>query len=240
MIGLNGLKREAKVSQDKYGKKKLGQTVMSTVYFFENSLPNTIALKDCGFPLNKPIDESFSALYGHIGKQAGFMLAKAYADKHRLQYTIIDFNVQFDNPIDTVPVGLEQLKNEELVSLKRLPKNEIAELFNLYIGQQDQDDKKAYMKLVEHPELLSNFINHPDYENLKLVIYPAITAIGEQPLTIGSIPHRHWDVITSAECRLHPNTKVTLESPIVTDKVISEEKLQNTPSDRQGNTNKLR
>lgn len=229
-----------KLNLDKDGKKKLGQTVMSTVYFFENTLPSIIALKDCGFPLNKPIDDSLSALYGHIGKQAGFMLAKAYADKHRLQYTIIDFNVQFDNPIDTVPVGLEQLKNAELVSLKRLPKNEITQLYNLYVNSQAQEEKKAYMKLVENPELLSKFINHPDYENLKLVIYPGITAVGDQPLTIGSIPHRHWDVITSAECRLHPNTKVTLENPVANNRVMSNERLDNTLSDRKINSHKQR
>ncbi|ENV52065.1 hypothetical protein L292_1667 [Acinetobacter junii CIP 107470 = MTCC 11364] len=198
-------------------KKEKGETVMSTVFFFEGSLPKTINLKDCGFPLTKPIDDSFPALYGHIGKQAGFIAAKEYADKHRLQFTIIDFTIKFDTPVDTVPVKLEELHNVEIVSLKRLPRNEIVQLYDKYINDEQQhelkDNKKAYIKMVENPELLSSVINHDDFKDLKLMIYPAKTAISDNPLTIGTIPNRHWDVITSAVCRLHPNTQVSLEPP---------------------------
>lgn len=233
------------MSNKSSGSKKItGQTVMSTVYFFEKNLPKTIALKDCGLPLVQPIEGCFSALYGHIGRQAGFMAAKVYADKHRLNYTIIDFNVQFDKAVNTVPVGLEQLKHEELVALQRLPNAVLSKLFESYINDHhdDQHMLKSYELLVQRPELLAGFINHEDYENLKLVIYPGVTAINEKPLTIGSIPFRHWDVITSAECRLHPTTKVTLESPAPQLQASNEATHNDSESltNRAGTNNRLR
>lgn len=204
-----------KLKIEKFNKKKLGQTAMSTVYFFKGSLPDNIALKDCGFPLKCPIENSFSALYGNISKRIGVKLAKEYADMHGLNFTSIDFNFQFDNQIDTAPSSLEQLKNAELISLKRLSKKEIAELYKLYVNPQDISKKNVYSKLIENPDLLSKFINHPDYGKLKLVICPGVTSIGELPLTLGSIPYRYWHHITSARCSLHPNTKITLQKPII-------------------------
>lgn len=203
-------------SESNRNRKEKGEIAMSTVLFFEGTLPKKINLKDCGFPLEKPIEDSFQALYGHIGKQAGFMAAKNYADQHKLQFTIIDLKVRFDEAVNTVPVALDKLSNEEIISLKRLPRNEIAQLYEKYIGD-NSDEKKAYTDLVKHPELLSSVINHNDFKDLKLMIYPAMTAVSNNPLVIGTIPHRHWDIINSAVCRLHPHTQVSLESPIKND-----------------------
>ena len=193
--------------------KKKGEAELSVIFFFKGSLPDTINLKDCAFPFRTPIENCFPALYGNISKRNGILAANEYADKHQLNFTVIDFRISLEDAVDTTPKNKKEFFHSEVISLNRLSRNKIFQLYDDYIDDNSKKilkNKTAYLDLIEKPELLTHLINHQDFEKLKLLIYMAKTAISETPLTIGYIPYKNWDVITSAACRLHPNIKVNI------------------------------
>ncbi len=97
---------------------------LATVYFYEGPTPpRVIALKDCGLPTKSPWNGAFPTLYGYQSKQEGFTAARAYADKNRLQHTIIDILVKLDqkkNPLMTKP---EDLAQHDFISFQRLSRS---------------------------------------------------------------------------------------------------------------------
>lgn len=191
--------------------KRKGEVELSSIFFFKDTLQSTINLKDCAFPFRTSIENCFPALYGNLSKKTGILAVKEYADRHQLNFTIIDFIISLEEAVDTRPKNEKELFYSEIISLNRLSKSTISQLYDDYIDNSSQKklkNKTAYLALVEKPELLTDLINHQDFENLKLLICQAKTAISDKCLTIGYIPNRKWNMIKSPVCRLHPNIKV--------------------------------
>ncbi|KNH06022.1 hypothetical protein BRCH_03988 [Candidatus Burkholderia brachyanthoides] len=156
------------------------------------------------------------------------MAARAYADKNRLQYTIIDILVKLDhkqNPLMTKP---EDRAQHDFISFQRLSRSTVDELQGVLRRQYEQqgidttnlDLSKPHLLIMQQPELIAAVMNDPDWEHMKVVTYPAKTSISEKPLNIGAIPFRHWDSIQQATCRLNPNIYITLDPPGQRDKDV--------------------
>lgn len=72
---------------------------------------------------------------------------------------------------------------------------------------------KPHLLLQQRPDLVSSLIEAPGWEHMKVIAYPAKLTISEKPLTVGIVPHSHWDSIKEASCRLNPGIRITLEPP---------------------------
>lgn len=194
---------------------------LSTVYFYEGTAPRVIALKDCGLPMKSPVPGAFSALYGYQSKQEGFMAARAYADKNRLQFTVIDLLVKLDQKQNPLMMKPEDLPQHDFITFQRLSRSMTDELGGILKQQLERergdtsalDPSKPHLLLMQRPDLIAAVINEPGWEHMKVVTYPAKIALSEKPLNVGTVPFRHWDSIQKATCRLNPNIQITLDPP---------------------------
>ena len=194
---------------------------LSSVYFYEGTAPREIALRDCGLPTKSPVPGAFSALYGYQSKQEGFMAARAHADRERLQFTVIDFLVALEhkqNPLMMKPADLAQ---HDFIAFQRLSRSMMDQLQEILKKRLEQEGiepgpaelAKPQLLIMQRPELITSVLDEPGWEHLKVVAYPAKLAISEKPLTVGTVPYRHWDAIQEATCRLNPNIRITLDPP---------------------------
>lgn len=194
---------------------------LSSVYFYSGPQPRSIALKDCGIPLTAPIPGAFPSLYGYQSKQDGFMAARAYADKNRLQFTVVDFLVQLEHKQNPLMMKPDDIKNHDFVSFARMSRSMMDDLQELLkdrlaaegITPGKAELAKPHLLLQQRPELVTSLMESPDWEHMKVIAYPAKTTISERPLYVGVLPHTHWDSIKEATCRLNPNMRITLEPP---------------------------
>ena len=116
---------------------------------------DTINLKDCAFPFRTPIENCFPALYGNISKRNGVLAANEYADKHQLNFTIIDFRISLEDAVDTTPKNKKEFFHSEVISLNRLSRNKIFQLYDDYIddnSKKNLKNKTAYLDLIEKPD----------------------------------------------------------------------------------------
>ena len=194
---------------------------LSSVYFYAGPAPRAIALKDCGALLNGQPGDVFPALYGYQSKQDGFMAARAYADKNRLHFTVIDFLVELDHKQNPLMMKPEDLANHDFVSFARMSRSMMDDLQDLLrerlvcegLTPTKTELAKPHLLLQQRPELLSTLTAAPDWEHMKVIAYPAKVAFSEKPLTVGVLPHKHWSAIKEATCRLNPGIRITLEPP---------------------------
>jgi hypothetical protein len=150
----------------------------------------------------------FCALYGRKSKQDGFMAAHAYAERHGLEFTVIDLSVGLSMPINPEKMTAEELGHHDFLPLTQA-KNEVWDQVGAAIG----DDGDGRTMLRESPALISKFLDGAAGLHLGLVAFDSKPAIASQTLVVGLVPHRNWRKITSAICRLDPATMVTLERP---------------------------
>lgn len=196
---------------------------LSTVYFYEGQIPRTISLKDCGLAMHAPVPGTLAALYGYQSKQEGFMAARAFADQRRLQFTVIDFLVRLDHPINSGLMKPSELTQHDFISFLRMSRgmlNELQEILEEHGGAAAGDDAaKPHVLIMQRPELLVDVINHPDLRHFKVIAHPAKPVFSERPLTVGTVPFAQWGAIQEATCRLNPTTRITLERPGVDDRL---------------------
>lgn len=198
-------------------------TELSTVFFYEESAPRVIALKDCTLPIPVAMDRAISAFFGQQGKQAGFMAARAYADKHRLQYTIIDFVVKLDHKQNPLWMKPDDLSQHDFLSLSRAARGlrdvlgELLEAQAMHNGMGAQDQALStsdpLLFLRQHPEFMPYIMDHPEWQHLKVITYAAQLDSYEKPINIGVIPFRHWGAVDDAACRFDPTIRITLDLP---------------------------
>lgn len=201
-------------------------TELSTVYFYEGSAPRVIALKDAGLQMRSPIPGAFSAIYGYQSKQEGFMAARAYADRHRLQFTVIDFLVRLDHKANPLMMKPEHLPQHDFIAFTRIARDMTDKLQEILARRLEKDGldvgqvdlSKPQQVLAQRPELITSLLDEPGWEHLKVIVYPAKVAMSEKPLAVGTVPFRHWDAIQEATCRLNPNIQITLDPPATQDK----------------------
>jgi len=191
---------------------------LSTVYFYTGSLPNSLSLKDCGLALPRKMPGVICGLYGRQSKQDGFMAANAYARKHQLEFTVIDFMVRLDFAINPGKMKPEDLPHHDFLSLNQVRRQTWESIaFALDDGAApnaaggiDEDGKKL---LLTRPDLIVQLCDLPEYQHFRVVAFDSKPAIGEVALQVGAVPVRHWAAIESAVCRLNPTTQVKLEYP---------------------------
>lgn len=191
---------------------------LSTVYFYTGSLPNTLALKDCGLALPRKMPGLLCGLYGRQSKQEGFMAAHAYALQHKLEFTVIDFMVRLDSAINPGKMKPEDLPHHDFLSLNQVRRQTWESIaFALEEGGTSrasatiEDDGKKL--LLTRPDLIAQLCDLPDFQHFRVVAFDAKPVIGDQALQVGAVPVRHWGAIESAVCRLNPTTQVALEYP---------------------------
>lgn len=194
---------------------------LSSIYFFEGVAPRVIALKDCNLPTKSPAPGVFSALYGYQSKQEGFMAAHMYADKNRLQFTVIDFLVKLDKKQNPRMMKPEDLAQHDFITFGRISRSMMDQLRTILKDRLEREGEapgnaelsKPYLLISERAELITSVIDEPKWEHMKVIVYPAKLAISDKVLNVGTVPFRHWGAIQEATCRLNPNIRITLEPP---------------------------
>ena len=203
---------------------------LSTVHFYKGDLEPTIALKDMGLMLSADIPGTLSALYGHQSKQDGFMVAGKYADRHHLQFTVIDFLVRLDYRLNPGLMKPEQLMNHDFLNFQRASRamlDEIDSLLTEKLEGQVLDEKfvgKPDLLVLEKPELVAHLLSSASMAHVKVLVHAARTQFSERPLNVGTIAFSQWDAIQEATCRLNPGTRVSLERPGPIDKAVQIER----------------
>lgn len=191
---------------------------LSTVYFFTGSLPKKLSLRNCSLAMAQKTPGLICGLYGRQSKQEGFMAAHAYAERHKLEFTVIDFLVRLQSAINPVKMAVEDLPRHDFLSLNQLRKqtwDAIAFALASSDGGVNEDSLEEDGKkiLLSQPELISRLCEIPEYQHFRVLAFDGRPNFSEHPLQIGTVPVQHWDAIESAVCRLNPATQVTLEYP---------------------------
>jgi hypothetical protein len=194
---------------------------LSTLVFYKGELPRTLALKDWAMPLATPVPGAFTALYGYQSKQEGFVAAASYAKERQLQFTIIDFVVTLAHKPNVLKMQADTLPEHDFLNFTRMNRNMDEPVKQWMLAHPEVkadsaellDTLKPMHAATKHPSLISALLQHKSCQHLKVVAYPAMTALSSDPLNVGSVPLRHWGAIESAQCRLDPSVTVSLEMP---------------------------
>ncbi|AKU24735.1 hypothetical protein ACZ75_06745 [Massilia sp. NR 4-1] len=146
------------------------------------------------------------------------MVAHAYAQENKLEFTVIDFTVRLDFAINPGKMKPEDLPLHDFLSLNQVRRQTWESIaFALEDGGTsrasasiEEDGKKL---LLTRPDLIAQLCELPDYQHFRVLAFDAKPVISAQALQVGAVPVRHWAAIESAVCRLNPTTQVALEYP---------------------------
>lgn len=149
------------------------------------------------------------------------MAARAYADRNRLEFTVVDFLVELDQKQNPLMMRPDDVPNHDFISFARMSRSMMDHLQGLLQERLEQEGitptklelAKPHLLLQQRPDLVSSLIEAPGWEHMKVIAYPAKSTISDKPLTVGILPHAHWGAIKGASCRLNPGTLITLEQP---------------------------
>jgi len=194
---------------------------LSTVHFYKGQLGQTVALKDMGLTLSSAIPGALSALYGSQSKQDGFMAAGQYADRHHLEFTVIDFLVKLDSKPHPGIMKPDELIRHDFFAFQRSSRALLDEIDAILteklivdgIPLEERFVRKPHLLVIEKPELISALLSDATMDHLKVLVHGARTSFSDRPLNVGTVPFSKWDAIQEATCRLNPGTWVTLERP---------------------------
>lgn len=150
------------------------------------------------------------------------MAARAFADKNRLQFTVVDFLVELDQKQNPLMMRPDDVPNHDFISFARMSRSMMDHLQSILhdrlveegITPSKLELAKPHLLLQQRPDLVSSLIEAPGWEHMKVIAYPAKLTISDKPLTVGIVPHAHWGSIKEASCRLNPGIRITLEPPI--------------------------
>jgi hypothetical protein len=200
---------------------------LSTVHFYKGQLGPAVALKDMGLTLSADVPGTLSALYGHQSKQDGFMLAGQYADRHHLEFTVIDFLVKLDYKLNPGLMKPEELVHHDFLTFQRSSRPMLDEidamLTEKFAGHGVPLDGKfagkPHLLVIERPELVGALLSDAAMAHIKVLVHGARTSFSDRALNVGTIPFSQWDAIQNATCRLNPETRVTLDRPTLRDRM---------------------
>jgi len=194
---------------------------LSTVAFYEGRTPRSIALKDCSWPVASPPRTGLCGIYGSKSKPEAFMAARAHAERERLNFTVIDYVVALEQKPNPTVMKPPELSGHDFFSLLRMNATMGAQVAGWL--QSDSAIAKEHaamfetMKpehvLMQAPRLIDALARVPECRHVRLFAFPAMTAVGDQPLNLGFVPDVHWSAIQEATCRLDPTLHVTLDAP---------------------------
>jgi hypothetical protein len=167
---------------------------------------------------------AFPAFYGLRGKQDGFFAAQAYASAHNLKYTVIDILVTLEkqNPGLMKP---EQLKGFDFLNFSRASRPTSEQVSEWLLESKNARTRKSDVRvtlqekplriaLAEWPFLVDEIADLQPCRHMKVIAFPTMTSLSDQPISIGHVPHFHWDAIAQATCRLNPTVRITLNAPV--------------------------
>lgn len=209
---------------------------LSTVFFCEGPIPRAISLHDCALDLRARAPLAITALYGIQSKQEGFMAARDYAERNRLNFTVIDFLVATVSRVNPGKIKAAEFPDNDFLALHRLARNGSDEIASLLLaaGVAEADTKKPAEIFLERPQLLSLLLQQREMAHVKVVAFQARPIMCDHPLTVGAVPYAHWNAIVEATCRLNPTTRVTLDAPAPQDLP------KNAPAPRKKNVPRAR
>lgn len=192
---------------------------LSTVYFCPGPIPHSIALRDCGLVLPGGVP-GLTALYGNQSKQEGFMAARDFAEKNRLQFTVIDFLVGLEYKINPGLMKAVEFSQHDFLPFQRLSRTAMDEIADFLVGyaekkgvRPDLVGAKPNALLIERPDLLGALMSDPEFVHVKVISHQAKPSMSDRVLNVGTVPFCQWDAILEATCRLNPTTRVTLDRP---------------------------
>lgn len=193
---------------------------LSTVHFYRGSCPRVLSLKGCSLPMYETMPEMMCGFYGRQGKQDGFMAAYAYAQANQLEFTVIDFLVKLDLPINPVKMSVDDLRSHDFLHLAQARR----ELWNTvsFLIEEEADEEvhsvhqeiDGKLLLLDRPGLIARVADDAAFRHFKALAFDSRTFISPRTLSIGVVPFRHWNSIVQATCRLNPTTQVLLDSPL--------------------------
>ena len=216
---------------------------LSTLYFWKGPTPKVIRLSSCGIPLTSPLPRALTAFYGYQGKQAGFAAASEYAYEHRLNFTVVDLLVDLHCKVGSTVLRPDEVSTQDFMNLQRVSRtmvDKLAEdLFSkpLPFPVTEGDLKKPLRLLKQHPSLISRIYSNEAFAHMKVISFPANTALAEESLNLGVVPYWNWAAIQDASCRLNPEIRVTYAAPALRDRldfpdVTDPQRVRKTPVSR--------
>ncbi|WP_028998455.1 hypothetical protein [Azohydromonas australica] len=194
---------------------------LSTVVFYEGSLPSVLPLWNCSVPLVSPVPDALTAVYGTTSKPDAFAAAYQYAKRNQLQHTVIDVTVTLEHRPNPTVMRAETLGSYDFFSMRRMATSMEGQIVEWIRAGLAPDDRRAKLfdemlptqVLAREPSLLGVLMDSPACRHLKLLACPAQTMIDLQVFNVGVVPFRHWSAIQEATCRFDPSVKISLEPP---------------------------
>jgi len=149
------------------------------------------------------------------------MAARDFAEKNRLQFTVIDFLVTLHCRINPGLMKDTELENHDFLAFQRLARSGGDAIRDMLLASPALDRRaataleslKPAALLLERPDLVDILTADPALRHLKVIAHQAKPLFSDRAMTVGTIPFQHWDAITEATCRLNPTTRVTLDRP---------------------------
>lgn len=198
---------------------------LSTVYFCKGPVPSVLALNDCGLQIEGAAPGAFAALYGTQSKQEGFVAACDFAERNRLQFTVIDLLIALDYRIHPGLMKEDEFAQHDFVAFQRLARSGSDRIKEILLSSPTLDAHagaalhagKPAAVLLERPDLLGSIVNHPSLQHVKVVAHHARPLFSERALAVATVPLRHWGAVVEVTCRLNPSTRVIHEAPVGTE-----------------------
>lgn len=197
---------------------------LSTVYFYKKKLPRLLKLKECDFTRNSSgVPDTLAALTGYQRRQKGFVIAREYAEKNGLEFTVIDFTIKLDQSFSAQLIKPEDLQLRDYLSIHRLSKDTTNLLLQILKESGDEQTqnilklhstKKLSNLLKYHPALLDPILTDERFKHVKIINTNINNPLhSDVTLNLAFVPKRNWRAIQSASCRLDPSIEISLEPP---------------------------
>lgn len=190
---------------------------LSTIYWYRGELPAAVALTDASLRVSG-VKWGFSALYGHRGRQEGFMAARHRALETGESYTVIDIKARMENPILQERRTPDNIGDQDILPVHFLVASFAADLdyrlrTDMHLTRTPKNEQTANVlleTLVDHPHAAMRLLEYPELEHVKVLVYQARAAFSHEPLTVATIREEHLSTIFAAQCRLDPDMEVIL------------------------------
>lgn len=198
--------------------KQRSEIELSSLYWYEQRLPAQIGLMASSLKVAGTPKGSFHALYGHRGRQDGFMAARGHAIETGHLYTAIDLRVRLEQPITQLKRSADNIADQEIFPAHLLTTQFARDLddrlrVDMHLRRNASEDQTASClldTLAQHPSAVAKLLSYPEFEHIKVIVHLAQTGIGSSLLPVATIPEQYLSSIVEAKCRLDPELIVTL------------------------------
>lgn len=178
---------------------------LSTVFFYPKGErpPSQVSLSDCGPPMLSQNDDSITCLYGLRHRRLGFKQIHDYAERHNLDYEVVDMKL----PVSEAPttVNQEDLGTQDVLSLARIS-GDVKE--TLYDGMgisselsRTEQQAKLIDMLSSNPESVNLLRDTLGSKDVPLVVHPTKLAEGEESIAVANLAKSSYSKLTDINCR---------------------------------------